>query len=159
MGGCSLLDPTFNLTGHKQNYSWHLPLFSKVISPIRRSRKAVQPQGADTQQQHSWLWLNFLACFNSNLGKKNTGWHTPQKGHHLLLHQADSPGQAARLSLPSTPLPPALRGHPWRLSDRPTGAWPGRATQQLHNGVVCATLVATTGRHRPRPRCREPLVV
>lgn len=84
------------------------------------------PQGWDTQQQPRWLWLNFLACFSSNSGKKNMGWHVPRRGHCLLLHQADSPGNALQLSLASFPLPPVLSHRSRWPRDRPA------KTQQVH---------------------------
>lgn len=54
------------------------------------------------------------------------GWHTPQKGHRLLLHQADSPGEDFQLSLANIPLLSALSCCSWRPYERLAKA------QQVH---------------------------
>lgn len=74
------------------------------------------PLGQDTQQQQNWLWMNFLACFSSNLGKENMGWHTPKKGHRLPLCQAGSRERFSSPALPACPDTCAVPSPASRLS-------------------------------------------
>lgn len=99
------------------------------------------PLGQDTQQQHSWLWMNFLACFSSNLGKENMGWHTLQKGHCLPQCQAASQERFSSAALPASPHHLCPARHPEQPWD-PAGAGTGESTPGQPALPSCMVLVS-----------------